>query len=58
VPGADSGPNLVSGNYAGAALKNPYAKPAGFEIAPLVTKGKAKGKACDADCAKACCTKK
>ena len=58
VPGADSGPNLVSGDYAGAALKNPYAKPAQFEIAPLVTKGKAHGKACDADCAKACCAKK
>jgi hypothetical protein len=53
VPGTDGGPNLISGNYAGAALKNPYAKRAGFEIAPLVTKGKK----CDADCAKACCTK-
>jgi hypothetical protein len=58
VPTTGTDPNLISGNYAGAALKNPYATPAPFEIAPLVTKSKEKGNACDADCAKACCVKK
>ena len=57
VPGTGNAPNLVSGNYLGAGAKNPYARPASFEIAPLVGKDKS-GKTCEAGCTMPCCAKK
>jgi hypothetical protein len=53
VPAGTDTPNLVSGNYPGAAVKNPYYQPERFEIASLVGKDKA-GKTCDMSC----CAKK
>jgi len=40
VPSGTITPNLVSGNYAGAAAKNPYPRRAQFELAPLAKPGK------------------
>ena len=57
VSSMDTSPNLVSGNYLGAGAKNPYARPASFEIAPLVGKDKS-GKTCAAGCTMPCCAKK
>jgi hypothetical protein len=50
VPSGITTPNLVSGNYPGAAAKNPYYRPS-LESSPLV---KLVGKTCEMDC----CAKK